>query len=304
MGGNEIAPGSLLAAADASVLAVKNQCIRTISLTGAFATKEFRVEAHAPSDIIAQKHTVTLSEFSAVAILPQIEVIIAPHLYTDDRIIKALFHPLSQDHLLILSLNGIIRMFDLSKSTDEPEQTFYLCGDPKYKRGIVPNQTEFNAVSFCFGKQSQFINSYSNVGWSEMTIYGLLESGSIVSICPVLPYSCTPPPQLETLIEYARKKGFIDSNQYYWTSKWINDPQSCTIPLKRQGPYLIGSPKNNIIENMDCHNYFDIIVLEHEDCAFHSILVLSSAGILNFISLEFPLNLWALEIVIELIFKN
>lgn len=83
------------------------------------------------------------------------------------RIVHAAWHPLSDAHVVVLSSDHCLRIFDLRHSFLKPTQEYAL----------DPRTFASEPVSFCFG---------SSRGWERLTIYIMLVS-SAVSIPPTPP---------------------------------------------------------------------------------------------------------------------
>ncbi|KAG4101288.1 hypothetical protein H8356DRAFT_1656393 [Neocallimastix lanati (nom. inval.)] len=108
------------------------------------------------------------------------------------KIVKAAWHPLSStnSHIVILSSDGCLRLFDVSSESKEPEQLYYV--GPQYYdeykyfnssvyipgRSISGNSEEMEAVSFTFGGGDD---------WEIFTVYVLMKNGDVYAICPFLP---------------------------------------------------------------------------------------------------------------------
>jgi len=112
-----------------------------------------------------------------------------------NQLLKMLWHPLSESktHIVVLASDSILRMFDLSKDLDEPEQAFDLSPAAdrvvykpskgySYSAADVADERE-DAVSFCFGDADELTN-----GWEPFSIFFVLRNGHIYVLCPVLPY--------------------------------------------------------------------------------------------------------------------
>lgn len=150
-------------------------------------------------------------------------------------IVKAEWHPLSStdSHLVILSSDGCLRMYDVSSELKEPEQCIYI--GPQYYdeyrtftpsyyvpgRSISGNKEEMEATSFYFG---------SGEDWESFTLYILMRNGDVYAICPFLPSkSIAKKSLLENLsrsIEYKWKEcnpddQFLDQ-QYRLQKCWIS----------------------------------------------------------------------------------
>ena len=115
---------------------------------------------------------------------------IGSDIYTQSRILKIDWHPASQVHLYVLSSDGLLRLFNVSANTNEPELTLNLTTRSQKvnnvssglnRRGMFSSDDlEREVVSFVTGK---------GPGWTQFTVYGILKSGAIVSVCPVMPVS-------------------------------------------------------------------------------------------------------------------
>ncbi|ORX53876.1 hypothetical protein BCR36DRAFT_411021 [Piromyces finnis] len=108
------------------------------------------------------------------------------------KIVKAAWHPLSStnSHLVILSSDGCLRLFDVSSESKEPEQRYFI--GPQYYneykefsssvyipgRSISGNSEEMETISFTFGNGDD---------WEIFTIYVLMKNGDVYAICPFLP---------------------------------------------------------------------------------------------------------------------
>ena len=92
------------------------------------------------------------------------------------QILQLAWHPLSASgtDLLVLSSDGLLCIFDLSASPEDPEQTFDLTRSgsqfpsflhSKNRRGIFSAETrEREVVSFTIG-------AACDDGWSPLTVY-------------------------------------------------------------------------------------------------------------------------------------
>ncbi|KAI8897250.1 hypothetical protein BC833DRAFT_594517 [Globomyces pollinis-pini] len=150
------------------------------------------------------------------------------------KIVKVLWHPLSakSSHLMVLTSNGMLRMFNVLVDLEEPEQCFSLCQkDTPGKIGgkaFGLNVEKYHARTFTLGT----FNSVKD-GWSIVTVYGLLESGDLVSICPVLPNDSrisldwVKETIATTTSEWnlSNKEDSVIASNFYWALKWLTDIQ-------------------------------------------------------------------------------
>jgi hypothetical protein len=92
------------------------------------------------------------------------------------------------------------------------------------KVGFSPNLEEFEVVSF-------FLPPYTgpDCGWSHVTLFGLLCSGDIVSICPVVPNESTisiawTQSTLESTVAlWKNTTDRFEKTLYYWTRTWLQN---------------------------------------------------------------------------------
>ncbi|KAK9467802.1 hypothetical protein V1512DRAFT_260116 [Lipomyces arxii] len=100
-------------------------------------------------------------------------------------VLKALWHPLAKEDssLVVLSSDGMIIMFDLVYSYEQPELSFNLrqSSSQDFSYGFSDSM-ELVPTSMCFGVADQ--------GLGEMALYVLMESGDIYALCPFIPRQC------------------------------------------------------------------------------------------------------------------
>ncbi|CEI94981.1 hypothetical protein RMCBS344292_09182 [Rhizopus microsporus] len=112
------------------------------------------------------------------------------------EILKVEWHPLSETHthIVALSSDNILRIFDASTDIDEPEQTFDLSPVKKSPsrsvtpgRGFTFEDDDVNgyedAVTFSLGGKS-----HKQSGWEPFSIFYALRSGHMYALCPVIPF--------------------------------------------------------------------------------------------------------------------
>ncbi|KAJ3300233.1 hypothetical protein HK104_003147 [Borealophlyctis nickersoniae] len=150
---------------------------------------------------------------------------------------KVLWHPLSeaQSHLLVLSSDGFLRMYNVNLEIEEPEQSFHFL-DPSLEEderdgpGVMgaglyaADRDESELVSFCFG-------GGTIGGWDPLAVYGLTKSGDLYSICPVMPLqSIFTKSQLEDLRtsvhgvgDHPDKAPSYSERQQYWRKRWVEE---------------------------------------------------------------------------------
>ncbi|KAJ3380161.1 hypothetical protein HDU92_006150 [Lobulomyces angularis] len=146
-------------------------------------------------------------------------------LYNDkNQIIKVLWHPYSKIHLMILSTDSVLRMFNISQAAyfTTPEKSFdFMVTERKFSGSFE------KVVSFCFGIDDGL--------WGLCTVYILKENGDVLTILPVLPEKWWMKKQIilnlynYTLCNAPCERDTHLSSHYYWTKKFV-------IELMKQCP--------------------------------------------------------------------
>ncbi|KAK4690605.1 nucleoporin NUP82, partial [Phenoliferia sp. Uapishka_3] len=94
------------------------------------------------------------------------------------------WHPWGDDSssLMVLTTDAILREYSINEDTEEPAQTVSFC-EKEEGRGMgtfsSEDRKERKAVAFCVGG--------GVADWGPLTVYGLMESGDVVALCPFLP---------------------------------------------------------------------------------------------------------------------
>ncbi|CEL59627.1 Nucleoporin nup82 OS=Schizosaccharomyces pombe (strain 972 / ATCC 24843) GN=nup82 PE=3 SV=1 [Rhizoctonia solani AG-1 IB] len=180
------------------------------------------------------------------------------HVPGSSRITKVDWHPWGEGgaSLLVLTSDGQLREYDVSKDPNEPQQTVELLSPPQNKlKYDVSAPAE--AVSFCIGRGS--------ADWSAFTVYVLTTEGEIWATCPFLPANATPPISYIQGLEYfvnaksARLAPEVSAPQLKYVSSLkqqlkplsspvddqllpaclVHAPVSLSFPPARQGPFLL-----------------------------------------------------------------
>ena len=105
--------------------------------------------------------------------------------YDSNRIVQIEWHPNSPCHLLILSTDGILRIFNVSKDLDEPELSLNFLSQSQYNMDSIKHVNKRGMFSSESCNVSGFSIGTGN-GWNEFTVYGCFENGQIIAFCPVL----------------------------------------------------------------------------------------------------------------------
>ncbi|ORZ20684.1 hypothetical protein BCR42DRAFT_409282 [Absidia repens] len=115
----------------------------------------------------------------------------------DTRILKIDWHALSEtgSHIVVLSNDSFLRMFDVSVDTNTPEQKFNLAVSQRKQPttttsfGISADDEmdeEEEVATFTLGGPS-----HDTSGWEPFTVYYALKNGHMYALCPVLPFKST-----------------------------------------------------------------------------------------------------------------
>ncbi|ODQ53724.1 hypothetical protein SAICODRAFT_6971 [Saitoella complicata NRRL Y-17804] len=131
-------------------------------------------------------------------------------------VVKTLWHPLSRSGqtLLVLGSDTFLRMYDLSLSCEEPEQTLRFMAPQPKRRGFVLEEEEVEAASMCFGDAN---------GWGLTTVYALMKNGDVYAASPVVPkHSVCERKWLDQLV-VSVQASHDDSEDGKLRTRWVND---------------------------------------------------------------------------------
>ncbi|KAF9483973.1 hypothetical protein BDN70DRAFT_873108 [Pholiota conissans] len=118
-------------------------------------------------------------------------------------IAKIDWHPWGEagSTLLVMTVDGKLREYDISNDTEEPQQVVSFVSDRKTNSFMAVDVSEREVASFTFGK--------GRADWGPLTLYAVMKSGDIYSICPYMPQNASIPSSYITSLEY-----FISAKQY------------------------------------------------------------------------------------------
>ena len=145
---------------------------------------------------------------------------IDPSIYRSIELKKVVWHPLSMNgsHIFLLSSDDAIRVYDVSKTLEFPEQVltplkrhlfpkeqtrllspnrFTLSqeledDDDDTENDLISRDISYEDSSFKLDGQDHiatFVLGHGSREWNSVTLYYALYSGDVYSICPVLPHS-------------------------------------------------------------------------------------------------------------------
>ncbi|KAJ1929552.1 hypothetical protein IWQ60_001097, partial [Tieghemiomyces parasiticus] len=188
------------------------------------------------------------------------------------------WHPLSagQNHLMVLSSDGVLRMFNVMTSLDHPEQVQHFGPDeghpaPRTGSGKASRAGSFfafgsdlethEAVAFCLGHRPGLPDvgeathqSLSTAvspradrpAWAALTVYVLMRNGDIYSLAPYLPLDCVVPSSflddlslsIRTLFETQSELTDVDSYGRYVSTAGATTPVSHPTQLLHTRQWL------------------------------------------------------------------
>ncbi|PFH52525.1 hypothetical protein AMATHDRAFT_139457 [Amanita thiersii Skay4041] len=210
-------------------------------------------------------------------------------------ITKIEWHPWGEagSTLLVMTIDGKLREYDISTDTEEPQQVLSFMPEKKSKSFQAEDPSEREVVSFALGK--------GTADWGPLTAYALTRSGDIYAICPYMPRNASIPSSyvhsLECFISAKREFLAQDTSSsrnlsmlYDYQHKYVSAlikqlPPGTTFPAlsrsvlmhppsivrsspARQGPFLL-QPSPCILEGSDGGDATDIVYLtfglDHDD---------------------------------------
>ncbi|EGF79635.1 hypothetical protein BATDEDRAFT_89031 [Batrachochytrium dendrobatidis JAM81] len=169
---------------------------------------------------------------------------------------KCHWHPLSDTgaHLAVLTSDAVLRIYNVASSSKTPESSIVVNGDDQEINAIQSSQAWTNrhrfgskmddgeAVSFCFGVDQSMLDheydendkmtrSKSAASWSPFTVYVLMRSGDIFSVCPVAPCrmhlsaNFLNSLKVETELDWSisNTSDTLEQSSFYWRLKWIQN---------------------------------------------------------------------------------
>ncbi|RDB22839.1 Nucleoporin nup82 [Hypsizygus marmoreus] len=203
-------------------------------------------------------------------------------------IAKIEWHPWGEagSTLLVMTVDGKLREYDISVDTEEPQQVLTFVPEKKNKSFIAEDSSEREVASFVLGK--------GRADWGPLTIYAVMKSGDIYSICPYMPQNASVPSSYIHSLEcfISAKQEFLSqgtsvatknfSTLYDYQHKYvtalikqlptgtvfpaasrsvlIHPPTTIKAPPARQGPFLL-QPSPRTLEGSEGGDATDIVYL-------------------------------------------
>ncbi|KAG7097129.1 hypothetical protein E1B28_004507 [Marasmius oreades] len=125
-------------------------------------------------------------------------------------IVKVEWHPWGESGstLMVMTIDGKLREYDISRDTDEPQQVLLFVPDRKPGRSyIAEDPSEREVASFTLGK--------GHADWGPLTVYAVMRSGDVYAICPYMPKNASVPSAYVHSLEC-----FISAKQEFLLQTW------------------------------------------------------------------------------------
>ncbi|KAH7887865.1 hypothetical protein F5I97DRAFT_1863655 [Phlebopus sp. FC_14] len=203
-------------------------------------------------------------------------------------IAKIEWHPWGEagSTLLVMTVDGKLREYDISVDSEEPQQVLSFLPEKKSRSYVAEDPAEREVVSFTLGK--------GKADWGPLTVYALMRSGDIYSICPYMPQNASVPSSFIHALDcfIAAKQEFLEqgtsagtsalSTLYDYQRKYVSalvkqlppgtvfPAISCQVPMHpphtiksqplRQGPFLL-QPSPRTLEATEGGDATDIAYL-------------------------------------------
>ncbi|KIJ37458.1 hypothetical protein M422DRAFT_60999 [Sphaerobolus stellatus SS14] len=125
---------------------------------------------------------------------------------------KIEWHPWGKNGctLLVMTMDGILREYDLSMDPEEPQQILTFMPERSHRSSMMGDSSSRDFVSFCMGK--------GKADWGPLTVYALTKSGDVWAMCPFLPSNATVPAAYIHALEY-----FVRAKQEQATEATLAD---------------------------------------------------------------------------------
>ncbi|KIY49501.1 hypothetical protein FISHEDRAFT_65459 [Fistulina hepatica ATCC 64428] len=188
------------------------------------------------------------------------------HNTSSAAIAKVDWHPWGDggSTLLVLTVDGIIREYDVSVDVEEPQQTLSFVPQDDHRASFhADDPADREATSFTLGK--------GEADWGPLTVYALTRSGDIYSICPYLPVNaCIPASYVhalqcfinakqESLSQGTSNAGGSLSTIYDFQSKYV-DALMKQLPVGTHLPDITGNvrvhPPKTVRQTPACQGPF------------------------------------------------
>ncbi|KAJ7095237.1 hypothetical protein B0H15DRAFT_774867 [Mycena belliarum] len=138
---------------------------------------------------------------------------------TSAPIAKIQWHPWGESGstLMVMTEDGKLREYDISVDTEEPQQVLSFVPDRKTKSFVAEDASEREVASFSLGQ--------GRADWGPLTVYAVMKSGDIYSICPYMPKNASVPSSYVHSLEcfISAKQEFLMQSQERGSSSTTRD---------------------------------------------------------------------------------
>ncbi|KAJ7638640.1 hypothetical protein FB45DRAFT_903426 [Roridomyces roridus] len=102
-------------------------------------------------------------------------------------IAKIQWHPWGESGstLMVMTEDGKLREYDISVDAEEPQQVLSFVPEKRSKSFMAEDASEREVASFSLGQ--------GRADWGPLTVYAIMKSGDIYSICPYMPKNASIP---------------------------------------------------------------------------------------------------------------
>ncbi|KAJ7591256.1 hypothetical protein C8J56DRAFT_1136358 [Mycena floridula] len=134
-------------------------------------------------------------------------------------IAKIEWHPwgVGGSTLMVMTVDGKLREYDIAEDPEEPQQVLSFIPDRKPgKSFLAEDPSEREVASFTLGK--------GRGDWGPLTVFAVMKSGDIYSICPYMPQNASIPSAYVHSLEcfIASKQEFLSQGNTSSTSKHLS----------------------------------------------------------------------------------
>ncbi|PPQ77332.1 hypothetical protein CVT25_010914 [Psilocybe cyanescens] len=142
-------------------------------------------------------------------------------------IAKIDWHPWGEagSTLLVMTVDGRLREYDMSIDTEEPQQVLRFFSEKKSTTFMAEDNSEREVTSFTLGK--------GRADWGPLTLYAITKSGDIYSICPYLPQNASVPSAYIHSLEC-----FVSAKQEYLSQATSSASKNVSMTYDYQHKYI------------------------------------------------------------------
>ncbi|KII94618.1 hypothetical protein PLICRDRAFT_47645 [Plicaturopsis crispa FD-325 SS-3] len=146
---------------------------------------------------------------------------------TSAPIAKIEWHPWGEagSTLMVMTTDGKLREYDISVDTDEPQQILSFTAEKKSRSFHAEDAADREVASFTLGK--------GKADWGPLTVYAVMRSGDVYSICPYMPQNASIPSSYVHALEC-----FIAAKQEFLSQDTSTESRSLSVLYDYQRKYI------------------------------------------------------------------